>query len=81
MVDDELLVVLFDGCILINVCCGVVVDNSVLFCVLEKGKKFSVVLDVWELELELFLLLLVCVDIGIFYIVGYILEGKVCGII
>lgn len=80
LVDEKLICSLKFGVILINVCCGAVVDNIVLLICLNEGQKLSVVLDVWEGELEFNVELLKKVDIGMLYIVGYILEGKVCGI-
>ncbi|WP_145587833.1 4-phosphoerythronate dehydrogenase PdxB [Yersinia rochesterensis] len=79
MADDELLAALPDGRILINACRGAVVDNAALLRALEKGKKLSVVLDVWEPEPELSLPLLARVDIGTPHIAGYTLEGKARG--
>ncbi|WP_392434061.1 4-phosphoerythronate dehydrogenase PdxB [Yersinia sp. HM-2024] len=79
MADDELLAALPDGRILINACRGAVVDNTALLRALEKGKKLSVVLDVWEPEPELSLSLLARVDIGTPHIAGYTLEGKARG--
>ncbi|NYO01867.1 NAD(P)-dependent oxidoreductase, partial [Salmonella enterica] len=73
MADDELLAALPDGRILINACRGAVVDNTALLRALEKGKKLSVVLDVWEPEPELTLPLLARVDIGTPHIAGYTL--------
>lgn len=79
LVDAELLAELPDNRVLINASRGAVVDNVALLQVLEKGKKLSVVLDVWEPEPELSLALLARVDIGTPHIAGYSLEGKVRG--
>ncbi|CNE11434.1 erythronate-4-phosphate dehydrogenase [Yersinia nurmii] len=79
MADADLLAALPDNRILINACRGAVVDNTALLTALEKGKKLSVVLDVWEPEPELSLPLLAQVDIGTPHIAGYTLEGKARG--
>ncbi len=78
-VDDELLAALPDGRILVNACRGGVVDNAALLAALERGKKLSVILDVWEPEPALSLPLLGRVDIGTPHIAGYSLEGKARG--
>ncbi|WP_213989823.1 4-phosphoerythronate dehydrogenase PdxB [Sodalis sp. dw_96] len=78
-VDDSLLAALPDGRILINACRGGVVDNAALLTALERGKKLSVILDVWEPEPALSLPLLGRVDIGTPHIAGYSLEGKARG--
>lgn len=79
LVDHELLAALPDNRILINSCRGAVVDNNALLQALQKGKKLSVVLDVWENEPQLSLPLLARVDIGTPHIAGYTLEGKTRG--
>jgi len=68
-----------DNRILINACRGAVVDNAALLQALEKGKKLGTVVDGWEPEPDLSLLLLAQVDIGAAHIVGYTLEGKAHG--
>ncbi|AKH62048.1 MULTISPECIES: 4-phosphoerythronate dehydrogenase PdxB [Photorhabdus] len=75
----ELLSALPDNRILINASRGEVVDNQALLAELKRGKKLSVVLDVWELEPDLSLPLLELVDIGTPHIAGYTLEGKARG--
>ncbi|MFI8416814.1 4-phosphoerythronate dehydrogenase PdxB [Serratia sp. NPDC078593] len=79
MADAQLLAALPDNRILINACRGAVVDNAALLQALEKGKKISTVLDVWEPEPALSLPLLERVDIGTAHIAGYTLEGKARG--
>ncbi|AKL42929.1 MULTISPECIES: 4-phosphoerythronate dehydrogenase PdxB [Serratia] len=79
LADADLLAALPDNRILINACRGPVVDNAALLQVLEKGKKLSTVLDVWEPEPDLSLPLLARVDIGTAHIAGYTLEGKARG--
>ncbi|WP_350305141.1 4-phosphoerythronate dehydrogenase PdxB [Photorhabdus viridis] len=75
----ELLSALPDNRILINASRGEVVDNQALLAELKRGKKLSVVLDVWEPEPDLSLPLLELVDIGTPHIAGYTLEGKARG--
>lgn len=79
LVDAELLAALPDQRIVINACRGPVVDNAALLQALEKGKKLSTVLDVWEPEPDLSQPLLTRVDIGTPHIAGYTLEGKARG--
>ncbi|SVK47931.1 pdxB [Acinetobacter baumannii] len=79
LADADLLAALPDNRILINACRGPVVDNAALLHALEKGKKLSTVLDVWEPEPDLSLPLLARVDIGTAHIAGYTLEGKARG--
>ncbi|MDB6368122.1 4-phosphoerythronate dehydrogenase PdxB [Photorhabdus bodei] len=79
LVDAELLSALPDNRILINASRGEVIDNQALLAVLKRGKKLSVVLDVWEPEPDLSLPLLELVDIGTPHIAGYTLEGKARG--
>lgn len=79
LVDAALLAAMPEGRVLINACRGPVVDNSALFAALQRGKRLSVVLDVWEPEPELSLPLLARVDIGTAHIAGYTLEGKARG--
>jgi len=79
LADEALLMALKPGTILINACRGPVVDNAVLLKVLERRRDLSVVLDVWEPEPELSLLLLEKVDIATAHIAGYTLEGKARG--
>ncbi|VEJ56026.1 4-phosphoerythronate dehydrogenase PdxB [Pragia fontium] len=79
MVDEAVLAALPPGRILINACRGAVVDNIALMRALEKGKRLSTILDVWEPEPDLLLPLLKMVDIGTPHIAGYTLEGKARG--
>ncbi|MFE8118296.1 4-phosphoerythronate dehydrogenase PdxB [Brenneria goodwinii] len=79
LVDASVLNDFAEGRILINACRGPVVDNAALLNVLNQGKKFSVILDVWEPEPALSTDLLVLVDIGTSHIAGYTLEGKARG--
>lgn len=79
LADEALLGAFPDGRILINASRGAVVDNIALLRALEKGKRISTVLDVWEPEPDLLLPLLHRVDIGTPHIAGYSLEGKARG--
>ncbi|MFE8152104.1 4-phosphoerythronate dehydrogenase PdxB [Brenneria goodwinii] len=79
LVDASVLNDFAEGRILINACRGPVVDNAALLNVLNQGKKFSVILDVWEPEPALSTDLLALVDIGTSHIAGYTLEGKARG--
>lgn len=79
LVDTQLLDALPNGRILINASRGAVVDNASLLNALERGKKLSTVLDVWEPEPDLCVPLLNLVDIGTAHIAGYTLEGKARG--
>lgn len=79
LVDESVLNRFADGRILINACRGPVVDNAALLAALKRGKKLSVVLDVWEPEPALSTELLARVDIGTAHIAGYTLEGKARG--
>ncbi|MEC5318247.1 4-phosphoerythronate dehydrogenase PdxB [Brenneria populi subsp. brevivirga] len=79
LVDASVLSRFAAGRILINACRGPVVDNAALLAVLNQGKKFSVILDVWEPEPALSADLLALVDIGTAHIAGYTLEGKARG--
>lgn len=79
LVDADMLAALPNKRILINTCRGSVVDNVALLQSLEKGKKISTVIDVWEFEPNLLPLLLARVDIGTAHIAGYTLEGRVRG--
>ncbi|WP_395479605.1 4-phosphoerythronate dehydrogenase [Candidatus Curculioniphilus buchneri] len=78
LIDEQILAALPDHCILINTCRGEVIDNTALFRILEKGKSFRVILDVWELIPSL-PFLLSYIDIGTAHIAGYTLEGKARG--
>lgn len=79
LMDETGLAKLRDGIILINASRGEVVDNKALLSVLNRGKKMSVILDVWEPEPDLDTALLALVDIGTPHIAGYTLEGKARG--
>ena len=79
LMDKTRLENLRDGTILINASRGEVIDNQALLSVLQKEKKISVVLDVWEPEPDLNTDLLRLVDIGTPHIAGYTLEGKARG--
>ncbi|WP_025120701.1 MULTISPECIES: 4-phosphoerythronate dehydrogenase PdxB [unclassified Serratia (in: enterobacteria)] len=79
LANADLLDALPDDCILINACRGAVVHNAALLNVLERGKRLSTVLDVWEPEPGLSVSLLDRVDIGTAHIAGYTLEGKARG--
>lgn len=56
-----------------------VVDNQALLKQLKAGRKFSVILDVWEPEPNLSIELMALVDIATPHIAGYSLEGKARG--
>jgi erythronate-4-phosphate dehydrogenase len=79
LANADLLDALPDDRILINACRGAVVHNAALLNVLERGKRLSTVLDVWEPEPDLSVPLLDRVDIGTAHIAGYTLEGKARG--
>ncbi|EPG7577777.1 4-phosphoerythronate dehydrogenase PdxB [Providencia huaxiensis] len=79
LMDEARLAKLRAGTILINASRGEVVDNKALLSVLNRGKKLSVILDVWEPEPDLDTALLALVDIGTPHIAGYTLEGKARG--
>ncbi|WP_312151921.1 4-phosphoerythronate dehydrogenase PdxB [Atlantibacter hermannii] len=79
LADEALISRLKPGAILINACRGAVVDNAALLKCLEAGQKLSTVLDVWEPEPDLNVVLLEKVDIGTAHIAGYTLEGKARG--
>ena len=55
------------------------VDNEALKHWLQKGKKLSVVLDVWEFEPDADPELIALVDIATPHIAGYSLDGKIRG--
>jgi erythronate-4-phosphate dehydrogenase len=78
LLDYERLSQLKDNCILINSSRGSVVDNGVLEKLIEK-KNFTVILDVWENEPELYPELLKKVYMGTPHIAGYSYEGKLNG--
>ncbi|WP_312816015.1 4-phosphoerythronate dehydrogenase PdxB [Atlantibacter subterraneus] len=79
LADEALISRLKPGTILINACRGAVVDNAALLKCLDAGQKLSTVLDVWEPEPDLNVVLLDKVDIGTAHIAGYTLEGKARG--
>lgn len=79
LADEALISRLKPGAILINACRGAVVDNAALLKCLDAGQKLSTVLDVWEPEPDLNVVLLDKVDIGTAHIAGYTLEGKARG--
>lgn len=81
MIDIDVLDALSSNTILINTCRGSVIDNSALLRIFQRGKKLSVVLDVWESEPKLSIPLLSYVDIGTPHIAGYTLESKIRGVI
>ncbi|VFS48439.1 Erythronate-4-phosphate dehydrogenase [Moellerella wisconsensis] len=68
-----------DETIIINASRGEVVDNQALLKQLKAGRKFSVILDVWEPEPNLSIELMALVDIATPHIAGYSLEGKARG--
>ncbi|CAL1329071.1 4-phosphoerythronate dehydrogenase [Candidatus Providencia siddallii] len=70
-----------DGAILINTSRGELIDNKALLSLLIKGKKISVVLDVWEYEPKINVDLLNLISIGTSHIAGYTFEGKTRGTI
>lgn len=79
LLDADKLATLPEGRIIINAARGPIIDNAALMTTLAQGKKFSVVLDVWELEPDISLPLLARVDIATPHIAGYSLEGKARG--
>ncbi|PVZ85552.1 4-phosphoerythronate dehydrogenase PdxB [Serratia sp. S1B] len=79
LVDADLLDALPDERILVNASRGAVVHNAALLKALERGKRLSTVLDVWEPEPDLCVPLLEWADIATPHIAGYTLEGKARG--
>ncbi|AMA64917.1 Erythronate-4-phosphate dehydrogenase [Candidatus Arsenophonus lipoptenae] len=77
LLNDELISIIRDRCILINTSRGSIFDNHALLKALEKGKKLYTVLDVWENEPNISLPLLAKVKIGTAHIAGYSLEGQI----
>lgn len=63
----------------INVCWGEVIDEVVLFSVFWGEKLLMVVFDVFDNEFVINIVLFDYVWFVILYIVGYFVEGKVCG--
>ncbi|MFD2312088.1 4-phosphoerythronate dehydrogenase, partial [Microbulbifer halophilus] len=79
MVGAEQLAHIKDGAVLISAGRGAVVDNAALLELLQKRKRFSTVLDVWENEPAIDTRLLELVDIGTPHIAGYSMDGKLAG--
>lgn len=77
LVDKYFFYLLKKGVVIMNILCGEVIEIEVLFEVFWFGILFDVVIDVWEYELDIDFELLEKVIIGIFYIVGYLVDGKV----
>ena len=75
----EQLSLLQDDAVLISAGRGAVVDNAALLQLLQTGKRFTTVLDVWENEPAIDTRLLELVDIGTPHIAGYSLDGKLAG--
>ena len=74
--DEARLSTLDDEQILINACRGEVIDNRALLQCKRQGRKFAVVLDVWENEPNINFELAQQVDIATGHIAGHSLEGK-----
>lgn len=79
LVDDDLLAVLPEGRMLVNTARGGVFDNTALLKALDKGKRLSLIIDVWENEPNLLLPLLAKAEIATPHIAGYSVEGKARG--
>ena len=79
MLGAEQLSLLQDDAVLISAGRGAVVDNAALLQLLQSGKRFTTVLDVWENEPAIDTRLLELVDIGTPHIAGYSLDGKLAG--
>ncbi|MFA0811781.1 4-phosphoerythronate dehydrogenase [Microbulbifer epialgicus] len=79
MIGAEQLVHIRDGAVLISAGRGAVVDNRALLQLLQKERRFSTVLDVWENEPGIDTELLKLVDLGTPHIAGYSLDGKLAG--
>lgn len=67
---------LSDEQVLINACRGEVVDNCALLRLKQQGRRFAVVLDVWENEPGINFELAQLADIATGHIAGHSLEGK-----
>ena len=67
---------LSDNQILISACRGEVIDNQALLAMKQAGHGLKVVLDVWEGEAEVLMLLIDYTEIATAHIAGYSLEGK-----
>ncbi|AFH50664.1 Erythronate-4-phosphate dehydrogenase [Ignavibacterium album JCM 16511] len=80
LLNENNLMKIKDGAILINTSRGAVVDNKSLRKIVT-GKNLHLIFDVWENEPDLDLSLLERVKIGTPHIAGYTLEGKVNGTI
>lgn len=54
MINDEMIVKMKDDVVLVNVFCGLLVDIDVVICVLDFGKLFGFVMDIYEDEVGIF---------------------------
>ncbi|MCO1335262.1 4-phosphoerythronate dehydrogenase [Microbulbifer sp. OS29] len=79
MIGEEQLQRLRDDTVLISAGRGGVVDNRALLVEIQRGKRFTTVLDVWENEPDIDIDLLQAVDLGTPHIAGYSLDGKLAG--
>ncbi|WP_444905845.1 4-phosphoerythronate dehydrogenase [Microbulbifer sp. SSSA008] len=79
MIGAEQMRQLRDGSVLISAGRGGVVDNRALLAEIQRGKRFTSVLDVWENEPDIDIELLQHVDLGTPHIAGYSLDGKLAG--
>ncbi|WP_444930432.1 4-phosphoerythronate dehydrogenase [Microbulbifer sp. SSSA002] len=79
MIGAEQLQQLRDGSVLISAGRGGVVDNRALLAEIQRNKRFTTVLDVWENEPDIDTELLEQVDLGTPHIAGYSLDGKLAG--
>ncbi|XQW83928.1 4-phosphoerythronate dehydrogenase [Thalassotalea piscium] len=79
MFDHARLNQLSDEQILINACRGEVIDNAALLALKQAGKKFKLILDVWENEPTILSDLIPFCEIATAHIAGYSIEGKARG--
>ncbi len=79
MLDEELLLQINAGAVLINAGRGGVIDNAALLKVLNHRSDLQVVLDVWENEPNINTDLLQLITLGTPHIAGYSFEGRLNG--
>ncbi|MCF2948540.1 4-phosphoerythronate dehydrogenase [Paraglaciecola aquimarina] len=65
--------------VLINACRGEVLDNDAALALLQKGKGFKLVLDVWDNEPNINLDLIPFTELATAHIAGHTIEGKARG--
>ncbi len=79
ILDEELLLQIKNGAVLINAGRGGVIDNTALLKVLNQRSDLQVVLDVWENEPDINTDLLQLITLGTPHIAGYSFEGRLNG--